>query len=337
MKKSHSKQKCPIPLNKPQSLSDDVSNLSATQLDQVNHLRLPLGESTDELDATQIDCLATPKPSLLLQSGTQMDFLTQSDGLLGGATQLDFITTQIDSLNESGAVLGATQLDVAGATQIDLKLSATQLDVSTDTPGMMATQLDVQDSDNVATKLTQPDSDSEEVTVVNTLGRLVSLQPDIDDIILEQVSRELVVGRSRTADITLSIPQISGKHCNIITKIADGKATAFIQDVSFNGTYLNGKKINGCIKLRGGDEISLVCPRTTGANLPSVAFRYERTFRQRSGLGLSRELSNEAVKPKAAKPKKVKPKVVKRKASNTLQVPKKKKMKMTKKQKENKD
>ena len=65
---------------------------------------------------------------------------------------------------------------------------------------------------------------------------------------------ELVVGRDSANDIMLNEPSVSGKHAKIYLE----EGSVFIEDLrSLNGTFVNGKRVEGRVKIKSGDNISL--------------------------------------------------------------------------------
>ena len=64
---------------------------------------------------------------------------------------------------------------------------------------------------------------------------------------------EHTVGRSRSADIHLAQPDISGKHLKLEVR-PDGAAA---ENLSSHGTLLNGEALNGKTELKEGDRLSL--------------------------------------------------------------------------------
>ena len=66
---------------------------------------------------------------------------------------------------------------------------------------------------------------------------------------------KLSVGRSSDNDVVIDNPYVGRKHCNII-KNDDG--TYMIEDLSSrNGTFVNGRKIRGTVRLKAGDVVKL--------------------------------------------------------------------------------
>lgn len=97
-------------------------------------------------------------------------------------------------------------------------------------------------------------------------GRLVSLVPDYGHVDL--VTEELTVGRNRReCTVTFTDLRISARHCRLFRSSSDiPKGTSneiFLEDLSSNGTFLNGKKLGKGKRgqVKNGDEISLVAKR----------------------------------------------------------------------------
>ncbi|BFZ62751.1 serine/threonine protein kinase [Saitoella coloradoensis] len=73
-----------------------------------------------------------------------------------------------------------------------------------------------------------------------------------------------LLGRSEECDVIIRDPQISNRHCLIYKEtLASGNLAVFIEDMSANGTYINGQKLgrNNRQRLHNGDEISLTHSR----------------------------------------------------------------------------
>ena len=64
---------------------------------------------------------------------------------------------------------------------------------------------------------------------------------------------EHTVGRSRSADIHLAQPDISGKHLKLEIR-PDGAAA---ENLSSHGTLLNGEALSGKTELKEGDRLAL--------------------------------------------------------------------------------
>jgi pSer/pThr/pTyr-binding forkhead associated (FHA) protein len=64
------------------------------------------------------------------------------------------------------------------------------------------------------------------------------------------------VGRMPDNDVVLHDPYVSRRHCAILVHAA-GSACELHDVASKNGTFLNGRKINGPTPLQSGDEIRM--------------------------------------------------------------------------------
>lgn len=68
------------------------------------------------------------------------------------------------------------------------------------------------------------------------------------------IRSDLTIGRKDDNSIILNEQHVSGKHAKIIVR----NDSLFVEDLnSTNGTYLNGKKINGKTKLSNKDEVKI--------------------------------------------------------------------------------
>ncbi len=68
------------------------------------------------------------------------------------------------------------------------------------------------------------------------------------------VRNEVTIGRKEDNAITLSDPHVSGHHARLLIK----NEILYVEDLnSTNGTLVNGKKINGRVKLFAKDEIEI--------------------------------------------------------------------------------
>ena len=66
------------------------------------------------------------------------------------------------------------------------------------------------------------------------------------------LTRRLILGRLRSSDLRLSDPEVSKEHCAIEPR--DG--SFFVRDLgSLNGTFLNGIRLEGEVRLRDGDAV----------------------------------------------------------------------------------
>ncbi|KAL1918089.1 uncharacterized protein VTP21DRAFT_3355 [Calcarisporiella thermophila] len=102
-------------------------------------------------------------------------------------------------------------------------------------------------------------------------GVLRSINPQYETIYLTRkngedgVSTGYLLGRHAECDIKFNLKQISNRHCLIYPEHRKAfqdnneEACVYIEDMSSNGTYINGKKLgrNKRHQLRSGDEIQL--------------------------------------------------------------------------------
>ena len=66
--------------------------------------------------------------------------------------------------------------------------------------------------------------------------------------------RETLVGRQKGCDIRIPSDDVSRRHCLLMIE----KGTLTIEDLnSANGTFVNGDRVKGRLKLKPGDEIKL--------------------------------------------------------------------------------
>lgn len=77
---------------------------------------------------------------------------------------------------------------------------------------------------------------------------------DLKDGSIIPIRSDLTIGRKDNNSIVLGDHHVSGNHAKIIVR----NDTLYIEDLnSTNGTYLNGTKINGKVKLSNKDEIKI--------------------------------------------------------------------------------
>eukprot|EP01118_Nematostelium_gracile_P013043 TRINITY_DN4871_c0_g1_i1.p1 TRINITY_DN4871_c0_g1~~TRINITY_DN4871_c0_g1_i1.p1 ORF type:complete len:513 (-),score=103.21 TRINITY_DN4871_c0_g1_i1:1072-2610(-) len=116
-------------------------------------------------------------------------------------------------------------------------------------------------------KATQDYSVIEYAPKTRAWGRLISASKEVGHIDL--VNDEILIGRRKDCLVTFDDLRISGKHCRIFRSFSESQTDSpnafdiYIEDLSSNGTFLNGKKLGkgnrGLVKT--GDEISLVAKR----------------------------------------------------------------------------
>jgi len=111
-------------------------------------------------------------------------------------------------------------------------------------------------------------------------GRLVSLNADCASCDLS--GDEIVLGRQSSCDIRCVHRMVSGKHCRLYKEQSEIGVLVFVQDLSSNGTYVNGSKVgNGKIMLLpNGAELVIV--QKTENNDP-ISFIFSATSRNSKG------------------------------------------------------
>lgn len=77
---------------------------------------------------------------------------------------------------------------------------------------------------------------------------------DLKDGSIIPIRSDLTIGRKDNNSIVLGDAHVSGNHAKIVVR----NDTLYIEDLnSTNGTYINGSKINGKVKLVNKDEIKI--------------------------------------------------------------------------------
>lgn len=77
---------------------------------------------------------------------------------------------------------------------------------------------------------------------------------DLKDGSIIPIRSDLTIGRKDTNSIVLGDQHVSGNHAKVIVR----NDSLYIEDLSStNGTFLNGNKINGKVKLSNKDEIKI--------------------------------------------------------------------------------
>lgn len=77
---------------------------------------------------------------------------------------------------------------------------------------------------------------------------------DLKDGSIIPIRSDLTIGRKEDNSIIISDQHVSGNHAKIMVR----NDSLFIEDLnSTNGTYLNGNKISGKVKLSDKDEIKI--------------------------------------------------------------------------------
>eukprot|EP01112_Ceratiomyxa_fruticulosa_P014128 TRINITY_DN4022_c0_g2_i1.p1 TRINITY_DN4022_c0_g2~~TRINITY_DN4022_c0_g2_i1.p1 ORF type:complete len:433 (-),score=61.73 TRINITY_DN4022_c0_g2_i1:41-1339(-) len=110
----------------------------------------------------------------------------------------------------------------------------------------------------------------------NVWAILISLNPSFPNI--ELSNHEYVFGRQSICDVQYTDLNISGKHCRVFLEGGnDGGNShiAFIQDLSTNGTYVNGIKLgkNNRMLLTNRTEITLFLAKKPGQT--KIAYLYQ--------------------------------------------------------------
>mmetsp|Transcript_10440 Transcript_10440/g.17073 ORF Transcript_10440/g.17073 Transcript_10440/m.17073 type:complete len:517 (+) Transcript_10440:42-1592(+) len=105
------------------------------------------------------------------------------------------------------------------------------------------------------------------------IGKLVSLVKDVATLDISTLSGEILMGRNEACSCRFSDRKVSSKHCRIFVQRIDSGWEVVLEDLSANGTFLNGKKIGrGAFRtLEQGDKITFPCATDTAI----AAFRYE--------------------------------------------------------------
>eukprot|EP00743_Colponemidia_sp_Colp-15_P003926 GILK01004235.1.p1 GENE.GILK01004235.1~~GILK01004235.1.p1 ORF type:complete len:509 (+),score=97.03 GILK01004235.1:43-1527(+) len=116
-----------------------------------------------------------------------------------------------------------------------------------------------------------------EEKLVCVWGKLVSLnQKNVDSI--ELVHDAMSIGRKEENDTVLTDPRVSGFHCCVRRETQDGGVTYTLEDLSSNGTFLNGTKVGRGKKvcIRAGDEI-MILPEDRVGKEGLIAFAFKLT------------------------------------------------------------
>lgn len=68
------------------------------------------------------------------------------------------------------------------------------------------------------------------------------------------VKTTITLGRKEENSIVMTDPHVSGNHARLVIK----NNILYVEDLnSTNGTFVNGKKIDGRVKLFGSDEVKI--------------------------------------------------------------------------------
>src|SRR3954469_9863692 len=90
------------------------------------------------------------------------------------------------------------------------------------------------------------------------------------------------VGRHDDCQLRIKSSQVSRRHCELFEK----KGLLLVKDLgSSNGTYVNGKKVDGQLVLEPGDELTVgpVCLRVEKIGAPAVATTADPTAKPSPG------------------------------------------------------
>jgi pSer/pThr/pTyr-binding forkhead associated (FHA) protein len=76
------------------------------------------------------------------------------------------------------------------------------------------------------------------------IGRLVSNNPaKAKDVELSSERKEIILGRSASCTVKLDDTRCSSNHCKISFELISNEWAFTIEDLSTNGTFLNGQKV----------------------------------------------------------------------------------------------
>ena len=76
------------------------------------------------------------------------------------------------------------------------------------------------------------------------IGHLVSINPNkAKDIDLMSNMQPIVLGRSATSTIKIDDSRCSSNHCKISAELVGNEWIFTVEDLSTNGTFLNGTKV----------------------------------------------------------------------------------------------
>ncbi|EFA82945.1 putative protein serine/threonine kinase [Heterostelium album PN500] len=134
----------------------------------------------------------------------------------------------------------------------DDEIPPTQFTVSSD--AMTSTDNDNLQHDQINHTETGKEQDEEEDEKIKIWGELLAVSDKLSSVTLSDDS--FVLGRLKTCNITIPETIISAKHCRLFKSSND---CILIQDLSTNGTFINGKMIGrGNLEVvKNGDRISL--------------------------------------------------------------------------------
>lgn len=112
-------------------------------------------------------------------------------------------------------------------------------------------------------------------SVDSAWGRLVSLAPETHGHV-ELRAPQVVLGRQSGCDVRLCDLAISGRHCRVFRE--EGSGLAFVEDLSTNGTFVDGAKVGQHRRalLRPGSELALLNRKR------KIAFVFQQQQQQQS-------------------------------------------------------
>lgn len=112
--------------------------------------------------------------------------------------------------------------------------------------------------------------------------RLTLLPGGVQTFDIKRIGSRVALGRKEGSDIIINEPVVSGTHCYITVTSNHG---AYIEDVSTNGTYVNGVKIGkgSHLDVHDGDMLTLGKPGTnTGPIGSGVCVNFRVSFEPQS-------------------------------------------------------
>jgi len=107
----------------------------------------------------------------------------------------------------------------------------------------------------------------------NLWGRLVSLNESCDNFDLR--GKEFILGRQSVCGAKFDNKHISGQHCKLSVEIDVHAKIVFLEDLSSNGTWLNGNRVGkgNRMVIRNGDEVTLLPKRDDNSSF--ISFIYQ--------------------------------------------------------------
>jgi hypothetical protein len=102
-------------------------------------------------------------------------------------------------------------------------------------------------------RIPQSNSNSSSMSDVAPVLSLLSPDPDLPPIHALTGTEALVLGRSRTSDVRVDVPTVSGTHCVLFTR----RGLWFVDDLSSaNGTFVNDERVTTAVHLTAGDTVT---------------------------------------------------------------------------------